>query len=299
VCIQEITFTAPRGADATYDSFVNDELDVVLLRDSKLIAEAEDQFAEDDMFITRLNAGNTLMLNNGVNGATPPTADVRVRKAVAMAIDPDVIDERFSGGAGLPGRTLVSEGSALYSDAIKGLPYDVEGARALVDEVKAEGTWDGTIRIMCHDTQQDQDSCLAVEAMLTEAGFVVDKTIDTTANNITTIFTTADYDLVFWGFSFGDYEPFEQLCSASLHGTFFAYQFTPAMTDACDQMGAADTEEERQAAMVEIQNAWNEDVPSVPWNTAREAWIWNPQVHGLHVSLESYPYFGDAWLEQS
>src|SRR5690606_10040295 len=123
--------------------------------------------AEDDPDVeTYLNlvwGGSGLVINNGLvacRGGLPasicagkpdsiveldtPTKEKRIRHAIAAVIDPDVIDERVNNGTGYPGGEYFQEGSKWASSAPVN-EYDLERAKALVQEVKAEGEWDGSV----------------------------------------------------------------------------------------------------------------------------------------------------------
>jgi peptide/nickel transport system substrate-binding protein len=72
-----------------------------------------------------------------LNCMTPPTDDVLLRKAIAMATDQAEIIKLFNAGYGPVINGLFLKGSPWYTDT--GYPaYDPSGAKALVDEYKAK-----------------------------------------------------------------------------------------------------------------------------------------------------------------
>ena len=62
------------------------------------------------------------------------TADVRVRRALNMAVDKQAIIDAFLGGRGTPISQLHGKESFGYAPDLEGYPYDPEQARALLDE---------------------------------------------------------------------------------------------------------------------------------------------------------------------
>ena len=66
------------------------------------------------------------------------TADVRVRKALNMAVDKQALIDAFLGGRGTPISQLQGEMSFGHAPDLEGYPYDPEQARALLDEAGVE-----------------------------------------------------------------------------------------------------------------------------------------------------------------
>ncbi|SPJ24105.1 Heme-binding protein A [Palleronia abyssalis] len=62
------------------------------------------------------------------------TADVRVRRALNMAVDKQALIDAFLGGRGLPISQLQGDQSFGYAPDLTGYDYDPEQARALLDE---------------------------------------------------------------------------------------------------------------------------------------------------------------------
>ena len=151
VCIEKITFVRFAGASATYDAFQNDDLQVAFLREPRAISEARAN-GDENALVFLQNTGGVILINNGIRGSTPPTTDLRLRRAIFLATDTGVMDERANDGTGLPGKTLLSDRSFYYdADLFPEYPTNADEARRLVEEVKAEGNWDGTIRLQCHN----------------------------------------------------------------------------------------------------------------------------------------------------
>jgi peptide/nickel transport system substrate-binding protein len=68
----------------------------------------------------------------------PAMKDIRIRQAIAMAVDKQgVADSLFGGGEAAS--QLVGPSATGYNEELEPYPYDLEGARALVEEAAADG----------------------------------------------------------------------------------------------------------------------------------------------------------------
>jgi len=105
------------------------------------------------------------------NQAMKPTDDVRVRKAISMAIDRQTILDQMYSGAGHVVNSMLPDGVLGSYDAQE-IPYDVEGAKALLKEAGYEDGCDLEIY-----QQTDKPDTLAInqviQSMLSQAGFRV------------------------------------------------------------------------------------------------------------------------------
>lgn len=70
----------------------------------------------------------------GVNVTEPPFDDPKVRQALAMAIDKDLIASSLLVDLVIPARGILPPGMPGYSEGLDGLPYDPGRARDLLDE---------------------------------------------------------------------------------------------------------------------------------------------------------------------
>ncbi|MGZ5098936.1 MAG: ABC transporter substrate-binding protein, partial [Usitatibacter sp.] len=98
-----------------------------------------------------------------------PFKDVRVRQAVAQAIDADAIRIKVMRGMAKPVGTLITDLVAGYApDADKRLPFDREHAKKLLAEAGYAAGFDVTLD--CGNNQPAADICQAVASMLTQVG---------------------------------------------------------------------------------------------------------------------------------
>jgi len=104
-----------------------------------------------------------------VNTLAGPTADVRVRRAIAYALDRELIIEALLGGYGRPVEIMLTPANFGYLPDIKGYPHDLARAKALIKEAGAEGAELTFITSPAYDQRVVQ----AVQGMLGEAGLKV------------------------------------------------------------------------------------------------------------------------------
>ena len=78
--------------------------------------------------------------------SNPPSKDLKVRQAIAAAVDPKVINDRGYSSKGLVGNQLFQSDFRWYAD-VAGPKVDPEAAKKLVTDAKATG-WDGKIRLL-------------------------------------------------------------------------------------------------------------------------------------------------------
>lgn len=124
----------------------------------------------------------------GFNVEKEPFDDVRVRQAISMAIDTEVINEGIYEGYGTPAKGPINELVFGYKDDLEGLPYDPERAQELLAEAGyADGfsttIWtndDNPTRVQTAEYIQDQLSEIGidVEIELVEWGAFLDATAE-------------------------------------------------------------------------------------------------------------------------
>lgn len=290
VCINKLRFTTINDAHTAIGAFQNREVDVAFLQDPQIIAEAKS--AGTESFGFKYGMGRSIVMNAGARGTTPPTADVRLRRAVALALDTELIDQRSYQGNGYPTSAIFSKDMNSWS-GVQGPEFDATAARKLVANVKAEGKWNGGIRLVC--PQLSEEASIATEALLKDVGFDVAREIVDTSTLVERVIKNVDYDLACWQFNISDFAPWVSLeafrsDSSSNRGGYK----NPEMDAAISQLKIAATEKERRTALGAIQRLWNETAPSANYAINQDTILWQDSVSGLDFSSESIVTFGNA-----
>jgi peptide/nickel transport system substrate-binding protein len=291
-CVPGVRFVHIVGSRAAYEALQQGEIDVAFLREPVVVDEARADGV--GLHSWPFGLGEILMINNGARGTTPPTADVRVRQAIAAALDPVQIDLRANDGTGNPTSAIFGPGSR-FDDAGDGPAHDPALARRLVDEVKAEGAWDGTVRLLCDNAPARQELALAAQAQLQAAGFEVQLDGGKTITDIIgQVIGQADYDLACWGYNVGDAEPWSKLAKNLQGGSSANFAgFADAEFDAAlAELRAAATFDAQAAAIAELQARWDEVVPVAGLATVEESIAWADDVDGLIFTTEAVALLG-------
>ena len=301
VCVETIRFIRIPGAPATYEAYQNDEVNVAFLREARTIADAVENGDDANSFSSLQNGGSSIFMNNGVRGSTPPTTDLRLREAIALAVDVDVLNQRSNEGLGKANTALMHPDSVYYDAALfPEVEQNLDRARELVQEVKDETGWDGSIRLACHNAPSRIDWAIAVVALLEAAGFEVELDNDgTILDLITIVLRNADFDLACWGFNISDETPFFPMIQfrSDARNNRIGYA-DPNMDAAIDQLQVATNTEQIQAALAEIWRVWQQSWPSAITESVQELIILKPEVKGVIATQVSALLFHDAYIDE-
>jgi peptide/nickel transport system substrate-binding protein len=319
VYLDELKFVPLVGATATYEALKASTVQVAFLRDAAVIAQAKsDGFGG---YENVLSAGETMVINNGVrvacSGGQPapictgqadgalvptvtPTSDKRLRQAVAAAIDLDTLNQRLYQGKSKYFNTAIINPASRWYSGVAGPKYDQNLAKQLVSQVKAEGKWDGSIRIECSTANPNWG--IAVKTMLETVGFKVSlKDNVDVQTNTSDVIIKKDFDLACFGTGIADEEPLfalnRDLNSAFTGnaGNWVGYS-NPAVDAALAQGRAAKTDAEKKAAIETIAKAYAADIPFLTIGGVAEYVAWTKQVNGVVPTLGTNVYFDKAFL---
>lgn len=227
-----------------------------------------------------------------------PGADPRVRKAMALALDPSVVTERAYGGAGDVSPGMLSSQSQWYSPDSGQFAYDPDEARRLLEEAKADG-YDGSFTYQSSPDAKSRDVALALKAQWEAVGFTV--TVDTVRNNADLIgnLIAQDYDVSRSGLNIREFDPYAKISLAMRTGGSQTYgTYTSEERDALiDDLKLADTDEELHEALTKLQQQLGEEVPYIPHAHSWEFSVWAPNVHGATGAANSMILWDKAWIE--
>lgn len=178
--VDRIVFTPIANAATRVAALLSGELDFLLDPPSQDIAriEASGRFTlqrvpEVRSIFLGMNTGAPELASSSVKGRNP-FADIRVRRALNMAVDVEAITRRIMRGQAQPAGYVVPPGVHGYQkDLDAHLPFDPEGARKLLAAAGYPGGFD--VRLDCPNDRylNDEEVCQAVTGMLARVGVKV------------------------------------------------------------------------------------------------------------------------------
>lgn len=276
---------------AVRDSLDSGEIDLAFLREPDIVAE---ELGRDSPgFLTMVALGNVAVINADEGRAG---SDPRVRQAMHLAIDPEVIGQRAYGDAAMPSNEIFPDYSIWHTD-VDSLPVDPDAARELVEEAKADG-FDGKVTYIDGSDAASRATAIAVEASLEDVGFEVEVNLmRSIQEQITTIAVNRDYDLAGWGISWREAGPYGRMF-ATLHseGNLSVGMPTGGFDDLFAQFQAAETEDEQRELMGRVQEEWNDQMPAVVFGPTPEFVAYGDDLRGVVGTSNSMVLLGDTWL---
>jgi peptide/nickel transport system substrate-binding protein len=105
-----------------------------------------------------------------VNPSAGPTKDVRVRRAIAMAIDRDTLISALQQGYARPVAEVLTPANFGYSDAVPAWPFDPDVARKMIADAGAKGATVQFLTSPVYDRRLNE----AVQQMLADVGLSVE-----------------------------------------------------------------------------------------------------------------------------
>ena len=277
---------------AVVDSLNSGGIDMGFLRDPDLVDET--LAAGNPGYLDMAALGNVAVINASEGH---PGTDPRVRKAMQMAINPEVIQQRVYGGAGVASSAIYPEYSRWHTD-VESLPYDPEQATKLLEQAKADG-FDGLVTYTDGQDPSSRAAALAVKASLEAVGFTVGldmlRSVD---DQVRKVEVEQNYDVAGYGMSWREAGPYVQMFS-TLHsqGTDTVGMATgPDMDGLIAEFQKAATEGEKREIMDRIQAKWNELVPALVFGPTPTFVAWPDRIHGVDSNWRSVVLLDDAWV---
>jgi peptide/nickel transport system substrate-binding protein len=178
--VDRIVFTPVANAATRVAALLSGELDFLLDPPVQDIAriESSGQFTlqrapEVRSIFLGMRTGTKELATSSVKGKNP-FADIRVRRAMNMAVDVNSITKRIMRGQAQPAGYVVPPGvHGYHKDLDQHLPFDVDGAKKLLTEAGYPSGFD--VRLDCSNDRyiNDEEVCQAVTGMLARIGVKV------------------------------------------------------------------------------------------------------------------------------
>lgn len=292
--LDAIRFFWPLADESKLDALEDGSADVAFMRDPKVVDEVVEAGIAGNLTLTSF--GNTISINNREGY---PGADPRVRRAIALAYDPELDYQRSYDGKGLPGKEMFPPESK-WDTSEAALPVDLEEAKRLVEEAKADG-FDGEITYLDGSDPTSRTQAVAMKAMLERVGFKV-KTdlVASIADQTSRVYVDHDFDLARGALSAAESDPYHRMNSefnSASFGNATGYA-SEEMDGLLADLRAADSDEEMKEVLDKMQALHNEDIPNVVSGANAAVHAWNENVYGVELGAEYMPDFSDAWLVQ-
>jgi peptide/nickel transport system substrate-binding protein len=206
------------------------------------------------------------------NANHPQMADPRIRQALSLAIDRDLLNEAlWLGQAHVPASHTMEEFGALYMPELTTFEYDPERARALLQEAGYDGA---TIRYDVHSPSYYTNDVLAAQAIMEMwAAVGVKGEINPTAS-----WTGADPNMMARTWSNPMYfaDPFGSFGVMWAPGgpgeTEGRFNTDEAYAEIWDRFRFSQAPEDRRAAYAELMDRIRENPPVLPLYRPYEAW---------------------------
>ncbi len=263
-----------------------DGYDLVAPGDVEGLEEAGFTIAQRDPF-------NILYL--GINQAVPELADVRVRQAIAHAIDRDALITQSLPEGTTPATQFIPDLVVGYNEGVTQYPYDPERARALLAEAGVPDlavTFNYPTGVSRPYMPSPEDTFLALQGQLQAVGITVTPQADAwSPDYLDRIQGTEDHGLHLLGWT-GDYNDPDNFV-----GNFFGapspeFGFDdPQLFGALTAARGLPTAEEQEPAYQAIMQQISDLVPGVPLAHPVPSLAFAPTVQGYEPS----PVQDEVW----
>jgi peptide/nickel transport system substrate-binding protein len=199
----------------------------------------------------------------GFNTANPKLADVRVRQAIAHAIDKDLIIEAFLQGLAEPAVVPIPPTVRFAAALAEPYPYNPEGARALLAEA---GAADLSLRLDIFQNPDLEAVAQVLQAMLADVGINLDIRVQEYAAYVEAVQSD---DAELYGTTWGtvtldaDYTLYAFFHASEIPQNNLSRYDNATVSDLLDEARSTPEAEVRQDAYTAVQAQVLEDMPMV------------------------------------
>ena len=258
-----------------------------------LVAPGDVEGLESDGFTIADRAPfNILYL--GFNQAVPELQDVRVRQAIAHAIDRDALISQSLPEGTTPATQFMPDLVVGYADDVTEYDYDPERARQLLAEAGASDltlTFNYPTGVSRPYMPTPEDTFLALQGQLQDVGITVVPQADAWAQYLDRINGTPDHGIHLLGWT-GDYNDPDNFVGTFFGATGPEWGFdNPELFSALTAARGLPTVEEQTPAYEEINRQISEFVPGVPLAHPVPSLAFAPRVEGYQAS----PVQDEVW----
>lgn len=254
--------------------------------------------AMDGITIDRVRGTRMDYVSFNLNKA--PYDNVKVRQAIAMAINKDDVVNGILDGQGVPAVGPLAPNVVGNSQDLKPLPYDVEAAKALLAEAGYPDGFKTTIYVN-EGSKERADIAELVQAQLAELNIEVDIEVIEWGTFLEKT-AAGEHELFVLGWTTvtgdADYGLYALFHSAN-HGSVGNRSFytNPKVDELLDKGRTSTNQDDRNAAYKEISEILVEEAPMVYLHHPDFVHATNGVESGLFVNFSGTPFFKDIKLK--
>ncbi|WP_409178815.1 glutathione ABC transporter substrate-binding protein [Brevibacillus fortis] len=244
--------------------------------------------ASNQMRVYRSDALGTEFI--GFNVARPPLNDIRVRKAISMAIETGAIIKGVYNNVGTKANSPIGPHVFGYSPTVKSYPYDINQARRLLAEA---GYPDGfPIQMITYNRQDRILVAQVIRSQLKGIGIDAELKIVSYDEFVRTIEQTKDHEIFVsgWANATGDadYNQYN-LFHTSGGGAGNSFQYSNPELDRLIEAGRIETNPAKRLAIyAKAQEVELQDALVVPIRNLENLAVISNQIQGFSISPAGY-----------
>jgi peptide/nickel transport system substrate-binding protein len=300
--ITEIVYTPIQNAATRVAALLSGEVDLIqdvpvqdLARVSNTDGLVVNNAAQNRTIFFGVNSGAADLENDSIEGKNP-FADVRVRKAMNMAIDRDAIKQVVMRGQSAPTGVMIPPFVNGWTEALDAYPkVDIEMAKGLMTEAGYGEGFEVTLHCPNDRYVNDEAICQAAVGMMSKIGINANLVAQSKAQHFPLISgKKTDFYLLGWGVPTFDSEyVFNFLLHSTTEnrGSWNGSQFSNADIDAkIKSLGSEVDLEKRNATIAEIWSTVQEEQIYLPIHNQVLNWGMSAKID-FPVQPEDQPHF--------
>jgi peptide/nickel transport system substrate-binding protein len=290
--LDTITFRVVSDEDQRIDTFVTGDADAFYTATAASVSRALDEVDGAAFTSVDVTTGQAFSFNT----TKPPFDDVRMRTAIAQAIDWQAMADVVFGEGMVAPYNFTLEGTKWY-DANATLPeYDPEAAQALIDDYVADNG--GTpVKVAWTAFQQtlDQARVEFIQTAINQLDNIeVEVQVGDSPTNIQKVLA-ADYMVTSWGFPVLDPDPGLYAAVYSTSFNNYSKYNNPEVDALLDEARLLTDDTARKAIYDQVFEILAEDIPFYPYLRTTNGFVSSPELQGSAVILDGIYRFDLLW----
>lgn len=283
--LQQVTIRFVQDSAVQYQGLVAGEFDII-----DTVASADQPSVESNPDLRLVREPSGLVLVAALNNRRPYLDDARVRRALNLAIDKQVVLDAAYGG-GTPVGTFMEVGSPWLPGSIQPFPYDPEQAKALLAETGVPDDWNLDI-VLPQPYEQHIQAGQIVQDMLSEVGVASTIRIVEWGVWLSEIYGGPhDFDMTVVGHT-GKLDPSGRLGGYGDPDTNYVGFDDPEVVTELQEAAATSDVAQRRALYGEVLTAMHDEAPFLYFGTPYRVRGERADVHGFWATplLDSFDF---------